>query len=306
MMKKPLVSIIIPLYNGSNYIEEALKSAIAQTYDNVEIVVVNDGSTDGDAGKAICDRYADKIVYFEKENGGCASALNFGIRHAKGEFISWLSHDDLYEPTKVERQIEQYNVHQLSKSNTIISNVGGLIDSEGKEIPHPTRKTTGFFSAHKAFEYILLRACPNGCGLMIPKCVFEKHGYFDETQRFVLDWNLWLKFALFGVDFYFDDEKLVSNRVHSMQVTVKQRELHSKETDQTVEQLFTIMREKGADNEYWQMLYKFSYACDRGDTKAIKEELKVLGIKTCSVKLAIARGKSKIKRLAKKIYHKIR
>lgn len=306
MTEKPLVSIVIPLYNGSNYVEEALKSALAQTYKNIEIVVVNDGSTDEGAGKAICDRYADRIVYFEKENGGCASALNYGIRHANGEFISWLSHDDLYDPTKVEKQVEAYERNALNYDNTIISNVGRLIDSEGKEISHPARKDTGFFGAQAAFSYILFRACPNGCGLLIPKCLFERYGYFDESMRFVLDWNLWLKFALGGVDFYFDDEKLVSNRVHSMQVTVKQRELHSKEANLTVEQLFSIMQNERSEESYLKMLYYFSYSCGRGDCKKIYSYLRQNNVKIDRIKCAKMRLKSKLKRLAKNIYHKIR
>ncbi len=305
-MMKPLVSIVIPLYNGSNYVEEAIKCALAQTYENIEIVVVNDGSTDEGAGRAICEKYADRIVYFEKENGGCSSALNFGIRHAKGKFISWLSHDDLYESEKVAKQVAQYEAHGLDTSRTVISNVGGLIDSEGKAISHPTRKETGLYKAKDAFWYFLFRACPNGCGLLIPKGVFEQHGYFDERLRFVLDWNLWLKFALGGVDFYFDDEVLVSNRVHSMQVTVKQRELHSKEANMTVDQLFAMMKEQGVDNAYWKMLYEFSYACARGDAKAIRVELKARNIKVRGAKLLLMRTKSKAKRLAKNIYHKIR
>ena len=306
MTKKPLVSIVIPLYNGSNYVEEAIKSALAQTYQPIEIVVVNDGSTDDGAGKAICDRYADKIVYLEKENGGCASALNFGIRHAKGELISWLSHDDLYESKKVEKQVAQYESRALDPCRTIISNVGGIIDSKGNAMMHPTRKETGLYRAKDAFRYFLFRACPNGCGLLIPKSVFEECGYFDESMRFVLDWNLWLKFALRGVDFYFDDEALVSNRVHSMQVTVKQRELHSKEANMTVDQLRLLMKNEGANDDYWKMLYEFSYACARGDAKAIGEELKARKIKVRRAKLFVMRGKSKAKRLAKKIYHKLR
>ncbi|MBO5907604.1 MAG: glycosyltransferase [Clostridia bacterium] len=305
-MTKPLVSIVIPLYNGSNYVEEALKSALAQTYDNIEIVVVNDGSTDGGAGRAICEKYADKIVYFEKENGGCASALNYGVRHAKGEFISWLSHDDLYEPTKIEHQLLQYEKHGLSRENTVISNVGGLIDSAGNEIAHPSRKDTGFLPSITAFEYILLRRCPNGCGLLIPRGLFERFGYFDEGQRFVLDWNLWLRFALLGVDFYFDDERLVSNRVHSMQVTVKQKELHSKEANQTVDQLLAIMKERDAGEVYVKLIYEFSYACGRGDTKSIEAYIKERGIKVNTAKLALRRAKSRLVRLAKAVYHKIR
>lgn len=306
MTYKPLVSIVIPLYNGSNYVEEAIKSALSQTYENVEIVIVNDGSNDGGAGKAICERYRDKVTYYEKENGGCASALNYGIKRAKGEFISWLSHDDLYKPQKLEKQIELYEKHGLNSENTVISSVGILINSEGSEIAHPSRKKKGLYSSKRAFKYFLLGACPNGCGLLIPKAVFEKHGYFDESLRFVLDWNLWLKFALSGVDFYFDGEKLVYNRVHSMQVTVKQKELHSKETNLTVDRLLDLMREKNSEDEYVKTLYYFSYSCNRGDTEAIKKYLSENKVKTSSFKSAAMRLKSKLKKFAKTVYHKIR
>ena len=306
MIKETLVSIVIPLYNGSNYVEEAIKCALAQTYRNIEIVVVNDGSTDDGAGRAICERYADKIVYFEKENGGCASALNYGIKRANGSFISWLSHDDLYEKTKIEKQVAAYEKHGLHTENTIVSNIGGLIDSKGEKISHPKRKATGLYKSKAAFRYMLQKSCPNGCGLLIPKSVFEKCGYFDESLRFVLDWNLWLKFALCGVDFYFDDEELVSNRVHSMQVTVKQKELHSKEANITVNQLFKLLPDKDECGCYSKMLYEFSYACGRGDTKAIRAYLRERSIKVNALKLFLLRTKSKVKRLAKNIYHKIR
>jgi len=306
MTNKPLVSIVIPLYNGSNYVEQAIKSALAQTYENIEIIVVNDGSTDEGAGKTVCDQYADKIVYLEKENGGCASALNYGIAKAKGEFISWLSHDDLYYPEKVEKQVAIYEKYGLSTENTVISNVGVLIDSDGKEIPHPRRKDKGLYSSKQAFEYFLFKSCPNGCGLLIPKCIFDKNGHFDESLRFVLDWNLWVKLALLGVDFYFDDEELVCNRVHGMQVTVKQKELHSEETNHTVEQLFTIMQKNKAEDFYLKMLYYFSYANSRGDAKGIRFYLKHNNIKINTRKSVNMRLKSKAKRFAKYIYHKIR
>ncbi len=84
----PLVSIIIPVYNGSNYVKEAIDSALAQTYKNIEVIVVNDGSTDNT--EKIVKSYGDKIRYFYKENGGVASALNLAIENSKGEYISWL------------------------------------------------------------------------------------------------------------------------------------------------------------------------------------------------------------------------
>lgn len=306
MMNKPLVSIIIPLYNGSNYVEQAIQSALAQTYKNIEIIIVNDGSTDDGAGKTVCEKYSDKVVYFEKENGGCASALNYGIKRANGDFISWLSHDDLYHSEKIERQVELYEKHGLDAQHTVISSIGGLIDSEGNSISHPSRKHTGLYTSKRAAEYFLFKSCPNGCGLLIPRCIFEKYGYFDESMRFVLDWNLWIKFAFMGVNFYLNDEKLVYNRVHSMQVTVKQKELHSKEANQTVEQLAEMVKNSDFDAEYYRMLYYFSYACDRGNAKEIFLCLKQKNIRVSLVKAVCMRLKNKLKRIAKNIYHSIR
>lgn len=306
MSKKPLVSIVIPLYNGANYVEQAIQSALEQSYDNIEIIVVNDGSTDNGAGKEICHKYADRITYLEKENGGCASALNCGIRQANGDFISWLSHDDLYFPEKVKHQIDLYESKGLNPETAIISSVGALVDSNGEEIPHRSRKAKGLYSAKRAFWYFLFRSCPNGCGLLVPKGVFETCGFFDEELRFVLDWNLWLKFALMGTDFYFDDEVLVCNRVHSMQVTVKQKELHSKEANITVEQLFAMMKDGNLDEDYLKQLYYFSYACGRGDADEIYSYLKENKIRIQSLKKTLMRMKSVCKRIAKKIYHKLR
>ena len=78
---------------------------MGQTYNNIEIIVVNDGSTDEGKTEKIALSYG-QIRYYRKENGGVASALNYGIREMKGEYFSWLSHDDLYMPNKVEKQVQ--------------------------------------------------------------------------------------------------------------------------------------------------------------------------------------------------------
>ena len=91
----PLVSIVIPVYNGSNYLGQAINSALAQTYKNIEILVINDGSTDDGVTERIAKAYGSQIRYYVKENGGVATALNFGIQKMRGEYFSWLSHDDM-------------------------------------------------------------------------------------------------------------------------------------------------------------------------------------------------------------------
>ena len=102
----PLVSIIIPVYNGANYLKAAIQSALNQTYKNIEVIVVNDGSNDGGQTSAIGLSFTDpRFQFYEKENGGVSSALNYAIDKAKGKYICWLSHDDLLPPKKIEEQL---------------------------------------------------------------------------------------------------------------------------------------------------------------------------------------------------------
>lgn len=101
---KPLVSIIISAYNSEEWIADTLESALAQTWPNKEIIVVNDGSTDGTA--RLVQRYSSKtVVLLNKENGGLCSAQNYGFRHCRGDYIQWLDSDDLLVPDKIERQL---------------------------------------------------------------------------------------------------------------------------------------------------------------------------------------------------------
>lgn len=302
--KEPLVSIVIPLYNGSNYIEQAIESALVQDYENIEILVINDGSTDQGAGRDICMRYADRIKYMEKPNGGCASALNYGILAANGEYISWLSHDDLYEPNKISHQISLLNQKGLDPNCTIISNAGRLIDGEGNPIYHPAMREKNYLRDIDFFRHLLFKYCVNGCGMLIPRRLFLEGLSFNEQMRFVLDWNLWLKMAASGVGAYIDDTVLVGNRVHGEQVTVKQKELHQKETHQTVSELFVFLKDKPA--EYMKELYYFAYAKRDSCAREIREYLIGNGQKISKRRGRAFRLKETVKDIAKKVYHAIR
>ena len=132
-MFKPKVSIVIPVYNGSNYLWEALESAINQIYDNIEIIVVNDGSNDWWKTKQVAMKYKDKIRYFEKENWWVASALNFWIRKMEWEYFSWLSHDDMYYPNKIEEQIKFLEkLNKEKRDNAIIFTNFEFVDEKWK------------------------------------------------------------------------------------------------------------------------------------------------------------------------------
>ena len=222
----PLVSIIIPVYNGSNYMREAINSAINQTYKNIEILVINDGSTDDGATERIALSYGDRIRYFYKENGGCASALNFGISKMQGEWFSWLSHDDVYEPTKVESAINNIIDNDLDYENTVVMCRTKVINSEGNQIFRTTIPfKKGFISADDMFKQFMYDRSLNGCALLIPKHILDVVGPFDVSYTYILDWIYWVNIVLNGFGFYNVQEYLVKNRRHSEQVSVKKSQI---------------------------------------------------------------------------------
>lgn len=116
------VSIIIPVYNGSNYLSDAIDSALAQTYNNCEVLVVNDGSTDGGKTESIAKSYGDRIRYYSKPNGGVATAINLGIRNMNGDYFAWLSHDDLFKPDKIEKQMKALEEMDNNKFSSVFGN----------------------------------------------------------------------------------------------------------------------------------------------------------------------------------------
>ena len=129
---QPRVTIVIPVYNGAKYMREAIDSALAQSYENVEVIVVNDGSTD--QTEEIALSYGDRIRYAAKENGGVSTALNMGIACMTGDYFQYLPHDDLLHPDKIKLQIEAI---QASGDEMTIAWSGWnqLLEPEHKMIP---------------------------------------------------------------------------------------------------------------------------------------------------------------------------
>ncbi len=227
----PLVSIVIPVYNGANYMREAIDSALAQTYENKEIIVVNDGSTDGGETERIALSYGEKIKYYKKENGGCASALNYGISKMQGQWLSWLSHDDVYFPDKVKASVACIVENNLDPENTVVNTGSIVIDSEGKRrIGRSDPKQERFISAEEMFSAFMNDICLNGCALLIPKKVLDQVGPFRTDYVYILDWIYWIDIAMTGCGFYKLSADLVKNRKHAQQVSEKKKDMHYKET----------------------------------------------------------------------------
>lgn len=228
-MYQPKISIVIPAYNASNYLSEAIDSALTQTYPNTEIIVVNDGSKDDGATERVALSYGDKIRYFSKENGGSSSALNMGIANMTGEWFSWLSHDDLYLPEKLEKQVSYIDSLKIDNSelpNHIIFSAHELIDSNGKTIKH-CNKQKALAAAKKLNSfpnngYLIAEPTEHnfhGCSCLVHRDAFAKIGCFDEKLRLLNDVDLWFRLYAANYKVHYIPEPLVKGRVHAKQVS---------------------------------------------------------------------------------------
>lgn len=172
MSKKPLVSIIIPVYNIMDCLEKCVDSCIKQTYENIEIIMVDDGSTDGTG--ELCDKLKekdDRIRVFHKENGGSSSARNLGIQQAKGEYLGFVDSDDFISPTMYEELVDavmrfEVPIAQVSRDE---------IDDQGNKLPDvctPPEKAFLCNSEEFMKELLMHRGDCSFCTKLIQKDLF--------------------------------------------------------------------------------------------------------------------------------------
>jgi glycosyltransferase involved in cell wall biosynthesis len=213
----PLVSVVIPVYRGSDFLTQAIDSVLSQTYTNLEIIVVNDGSNDGDATEAVALAYGHRIRYFSKPNGGVATALNRAIAEARGDYISWLSHDDLYTPNKLATQIAHLSALPVEvRANTILYSDFAIFT----DTPEAAVRVRLPETPPAQFRYwITTVSSLHGCTLLIPKAAFVQCGNFNEALRTTQDYDLWFRMAE-HFRFVHQPECLVYARQHAAQGSV--------------------------------------------------------------------------------------
>jgi len=191
-MQNEKVSVIVPLYNSSPIITETLLSLVGQSYEHLEIIMVDDGSTDDTAEivKEFTDKYSN-IKYFWKENGGVGAARNYGIARATGGYIALCDHDDLWLPDKLEKQMRLFTNDRIGLVYTGCRTVS-VADSEEKIIA----VTVTYYSGN-CFDQLLRFNCIPTCSAVIPIKVLDRVGGFHESMDMhgVDDKHLWLRIA---------------------------------------------------------------------------------------------------------------
>ncbi|MEW6608546.1 MAG: glycosyltransferase [bacterium] len=206
------ISIIIPTYNAENFLPQAINSVVEQTYQDIEIIVVDDGSTDNT--KRIIEPFMDKIYYIYKDNGGPASARNVGIKSSKGEYIAFLDADDIWLPQKLELQINLFQ--QCQEIDWIHTNLV-LIDESGNVIG--IRKLTEILSG-SIFKILFMENWVLTSSVMMKRECLKIIGNFDETLSVNQDYDLWLRLSHYYKCGYLE-QPLVKYRIHHAQNTKK-------------------------------------------------------------------------------------
>lgn len=204
---RPFISVIVPAYNAAAFLAEAIQSIQAQAYEPLEIIVVDDGSTDETA--EIANRFDDSIRYVYQENGGPAIARNTGLKLAKGEIIAFLDADDLWPENKLDIQLSYF------AKNPSLEIIMGRIQVMRLESKDNER-------LFKAFNKPSL-GVNVGAGIY-RKSVFDKIGYFDSALRQSEDLDLFMRVRENKIFMAMTEEVMLYYRLHDTNITREKEE----------------------------------------------------------------------------------
>lgn len=187
MNNEPKISVVIPTYNKAQSLKKAIESVLNQTYQNLEVIVIDDGSTD--ETKEVVKSFKDpRIIYFWKKNKGPASARNMGIKRAKGKYIAFLDSDDLWLKEKLEKQID---FMERNPETGLLGTGCYEVTDKGKAIGKKI-----FPRKNKVLQKDLIKYNPFiQSSIMTKREVFDKVGLYDEKFRESEDYELWLRLA---------------------------------------------------------------------------------------------------------------
>jgi len=217
-MNYPLISLVICTYNGERYLEKTLDSVVEQSYPNMEIVVIDDGSSDSTV--SIINSYAlhdDRFRVFVIKNGGLPAARNFAFTQARGEWIAIIDQDDLCYPERLSKQMA---IAQKYPSAGLVFCDTDYIDSDGKIIGHhfSSFALPDAFIPRKVAGNLLLSA---GCYIASAACFISRKvistiGPLDESLRYACDYDYFIRCGMI-FDLAYTNEKLAAWRIHESQ-----------------------------------------------------------------------------------------
>lgn len=195
----PLVSVVIPVFNCAQFIGVAIDSVLAQDYPQLEVIVVDDGSTD--ATRSVIDGFRDRVILLAQENRGCAAARNLGVAHAQGDYIAFLDADDAWWHGKLRYQIEglQQSNLQMAYSRFIIwqPEADGTYAAPERIFAvtdNPALSDSALVTGD-TYPELLIDSIVWTSTVLIKKSALQQAGPFDETLALGEDYDLWLRLS---------------------------------------------------------------------------------------------------------------
>jgi len=209
------VSIIIPVYNSEEFLKESIDSLLSQTYSNIEIICVNDGSTDGSLD--ILEQFSDDISIITQQNNGLASALNAGIEAMSGKWFKWFSPDDKMYPSAIETSVD---TAKNFDDNTIIYSNWDIIDETGKNLRSFTESNYNNLDVFDFNVRLIDGQQINVNTTLIPSILKKNLRMNVDIDPVLVDYDFFLRAGLLHhTKFYLINESLIEFRVHKSQLS---------------------------------------------------------------------------------------
>jgi glycosyltransferase involved in cell wall biosynthesis len=249
MADSPLVSVVIAAYNMAQYLPLAVRSALGQTYGNVEVIVIDDGSRDDTREVMAPFLREPRFRYLGQDNQGQAAAKNHGVREARGEHIAFLDADDIWVPEKLEQQIPLF---LRSEDVGVVYSRLAYIDETGREL----RIADNELFRGRVSGPLLVQNFIGFSTSVVRKRCFDHLGGFDEAITMGIDYDLWLRFST-QYEFDFVDRPLIRYRLWAGQMSnnCKRRYLNGIAIMERFIEKFPGVVEKSTEKEAWAHTY---------------------------------------------------
>ncbi|MCK4434621.1 glycosyltransferase, partial [Candidatus Bathyarchaeota archaeon] len=209
------VSVVLTCYNGARWISRSIESVLAQTYEDFELVIIDDGSTDNSKERVafyLCD---ERVRYIYQENKGFSAAVNKGIKESTGNLIGFIGQDDMWMPNKLGLQVKYFSEHE---DVDLVHSDFCSVDSEGQIIRVRNIMVPNFSSMKKTIEYLFLTNFIGFETVLVKRKCFDEVGFFDEHMVGFSDHDMWLRVVgKFNIGYL--DLPLVKKREHELQLS---------------------------------------------------------------------------------------
>lgn len=242
MKDNPLVSVIIPCFNLAKYLPEAIESVLMQTYRPLEIIVVDDGSTDDTSD--VARRYGDRgVKLIRQENKGLAAARNAGLKVASGEYLALLDADDTFLPEKMQRQVEYMESH--SDCGVCYCGIYHYREEKPGEL---LNLKYDYYSGEAAKRALLRKNFINPLSVVLRASAVKSIGWFNEGYRNTEDWEYWVRLAFAGVQFDYLPQPLARYRMRATSMARQKSGLSGEVTRKRLQyQVFTELYDRSSD-----------------------------------------------------------